>query len=84
MRQEPEPLPDGLEHIEGIAQRLRIVLVELQDANRATYPPGAWEPGPLQERFLQAIDGLLDAELVLLQALQEIKTEQRRRLRRPS
>ena len=33
MSQEPEPIPHGLEHIESIAQRLRSVLTELQDAN---------------------------------------------------
>jgi hypothetical protein len=60
------------------------VLLELQDANRANYPPGAWNPGPLQSRFMEAIDGLLEAELPLLQAIQEIKTEQRRRLGRPT
>ncbi len=84
MSQAAEPLPHGLEPIESIAQRMRSVLSELQNANRANYPPGAWDPGPLQWRFMQAIDGLLDAELALLQAIQEIRTEQRRRLGRPT
>ena len=48
--------------------------------NRANYPPGAWNPGPLQWRFVEAIDGLLEAELPLIQAIQEIRIEQRRRL----
>jgi hypothetical protein len=78
----PDPLPHGLEHIEGIAERLRGVLIELQDANRTNYPPGAWHPGPLQRRFTRAIDGLLDAELELLQVLAEMRDEQRRRLGR--
>jgi hypothetical protein len=46
MCHEPEHLPHGLEHIEGIAQRLRIVLVGLQDANRASYRPGLGTPAP--------------------------------------
>jgi hypothetical protein len=83
MSQEPEPIPHGLEHIESIAERLRSVLTELLDANRANYPPGAWDPSPLQWRFMQANDGLLEAELALLQAIQEIRTEQRRRPGRP-
>ena len=33
---------------------------------------------------MHAIDGLLEAELALLQAIQEIRTEQRRRLGRPT
>ena len=82
MHDQPDPLPHGPEHIEGIAERLRGVLVELQDANRANYPPGAWYPGPLQGRFMRAIDGLLDAELELLQVLAEMRDEQRRRLSR--
>ena len=47
MHDQPDPRPHGLEHIEGIAERLRGVLIELQDANRTNYPPGAWHPGPL-------------------------------------
>jgi hypothetical protein len=82
MHDQPDPLPHGLEHIEGIAERLRGVLIELQDANRANYPPGAWHPGPLQRRFMRAIDGLMDAELELLQVLAEMRDEQRRRLGR--
>lgn len=82
MTEQPDPLPYGLEHIEAIADRLHTVLLELQDVNRANYPPGAWHPGRLQWQIVQAIDGLLDAELPLLQAIQDIKTEQRRRLRR--
>ncbi len=34
----------------------------LQDANRANYPPGAWDPGPLQWQFMQAIDGLFGSQ----------------------
>jgi hypothetical protein len=79
---EEEPLPYGLEHIETVAERLRGVLVELQEANRANYPPGAWDPGPLQLQLMNAIDGLLDAELGLMTAIQAIKTEQRRRIGR--
>lgn len=79
---ESEPLPYAVEHIEGIARRLHEVLTELQEANRANYPPGAWEPGPLQWKFMEAIDGLLDSELLFIRTLQEIKTEQRRRLGR--
>lgn len=80
MHDQPDPLPHGLEHIEGIAERLRGVLVELQDANRANYPRWVWHPGPLQGRLMRAIDGLLDAELELLQVLAEMRDEQRRRL----
>jgi len=80
--EEEEPLPYGLEHIESVAERLRGVLVELQDANRADYPPGAWNPGPLQRQLMKAVDGLLDAELGLMNAIQAIRTEQRRRMGR--
>jgi hypothetical protein len=79
-----EPLPYGVEHIESVADHLRSVLVELQDANRANYPPGAWNPGPLQRQLMEAVDGLLEAELGLMNAIQAIRTEQRRRLGRPT
>ena len=79
---EEEPLPHGVEHLEGIAQRLHHLLSELQDANRANYPPGAWTPGELQCRLMEAIDSLMDGELQLMTALQAIKEEQQRRLGR--
>ncbi len=81
--EEPEQLPYGLGQIEAIADRLHSLLLELQDVNRANYPPGPWDPGPLQWRFMEAIDGLMEAELPFLQAVQAvqaIKAEQRRRL----
>ncbi len=82
--EEPEPLPHGLEQIEAIVERLHRLLMDLQDVNRANYPPGAWHPGPLHSRFIESIDGMLEAELPLIQAVQALKAEQRRRLRRPS
>ena len=71
-----------LESLSTDLRRLHDVLTELQEANRANYPPGAWEPGPLQWKFMEAIDGLLDAELHFMHTLQEIPTEQHRRLGR--
>lgn len=51
---------------------------------RPNYPPGAWNPGPLQWQFMEAIDGLMQALLVLFQAIQKIRAEPRRRLGRPT
>lgn len=42
--------------------------LDLQDANRANYPPAAWNPAALQWRFMEVIDSLLEAELAFLQA----------------
>jgi hypothetical protein len=80
----PEPLPHALEQIEAIVERLHRLLMELQDVNRGNYPPGAWHPSPLHSNFMGALDGMLDAEVPLMQAVQALKAEQRRRLRHPS
>lgn len=54
MAEELEPLPHGLEHIEGIADRLHGVLLELQDANRANFLVAQWCIADRQNRHSAA------------------------------
>src|SRR5258708_8723405 len=58
--EEPEPLPHGLEQIEAIVERLHRLLMDLQDVNRANYPPSSEHPGPLHSRFTAPIADTLN------------------------